>query len=49
MKFEFKIEPRDVWIGVFWDRREDGFHVYFCPFFCVLFHWTFEKNDTRPL
>lgn len=21
-------EPRDLWIGVFWDRRDDGLHVY---------------------
>ena len=26
-----KIEPRDLWWGVFWDRRADGLHVYICP------------------
>lgn len=34
-----RIEPRDCWIGVFWDRRADGLHVYVCPVPCLVFHW----------
>jgi hypothetical protein len=25
-----KWEPRDVWVGLFWDRRQDGLHIYVC-------------------
>ena len=35
---ELKFEPRDLWVGLFWDRREDGLHLFVCPFPCVLFH-----------
>lgn len=34
-----KFEPRDVWIGWFWDRREDGKHHYVCPFPMLVIHW----------
>lgn len=27
-RFEIKLEPRDIWIGLFWDRRYDGLHIY---------------------
>ena len=23
-RVQVKFEPRDVWVGVFWDRRKDG-------------------------
>lgn len=32
MSIRFLFEPRDLWIGVFWDRRPDGFYLYVCPF-----------------
>lgn len=35
---ELKFEPRDLWVGVFWDRREDGLHVYACPLPAVVLH-----------
>lgn len=34
-----KFEPRDVWIGWFWDRRADGTHHYVCVVPTIVFHW----------
>lgn len=34
-----RFEPRDVWVGVFWDRQPDGLHVYVCPLPCLVMHW----------
>lgn len=36
------VEPRDICIGVFWDRREDGLHVYVCPVPCIVQHMVFK-------
>jgi len=33
-----RFEPRDIWIGLFWDRRPDGLHIYVCPFPCLVIH-----------
>lgn len=35
---ELKFEPRDLWVGLFWDQREDGLHLFVCLIPCVLFH-----------
>lgn len=49
--FQFKIEPQDVWVGLFWKKENlpafGGFilDLYFCPFFCVLFHWRFLVGE----
>ena len=32
MRLSLLFEPRDLWVGCFWDRRDDGLHVYLCPF-----------------
>lgn len=29
-KWSAMFEPRDLWVGVFWDRRPDGLHIYLC-------------------
>ena len=31
-----KFEPRDIWVGVFWDRRDDGVWLYICLVPCVV-------------
>lgn len=35
-----KFEPRDVWVGLYWDRRYDGLHVYVCLIPMIVMHWT---------
>lgn len=45
MKLTARFEPRDIWVGLFWDRRQDYteggpvLHVYVCPIPCVVIHW----------
>lgn len=34
-----KFEPRDVWIGWYWDRRDDGTHHYVCIVPMLVVHW----------
>lgn len=38
MRWEFKFEPRDLWVGVFWDRRHDGLHIYVCLLPTLVIH-----------
>ena len=35
-RWSVKFEPRDVWVGVFWDRRDDGLWLYVCLVPCVV-------------
>ncbi|HMM95311.1 hypothetical protein [Phycicoccus sp.] len=34
----FVFEPRDLWVGLFWDRRPDGFHLYVCLLPVLVIH-----------
>ncbi|AYD83937.1 hypothetical protein SEA_GETALONG_77 [Gordonia phage Getalong] len=38
-------EPRDLWVGVFWDRRPDGLHIYVCPFPTLVLHVIRGSSD----
>lgn len=31
-------ERRDLWVGVYWDRKADGHHFYVCPLPTVVLH-----------
>jgi hypothetical protein len=31
MRLSAKIEPRDAWIGLFWDRKPEGLQIVVCP------------------
>lgn len=33
---EIKFEPRDIWVGLFWDRRDDGVWFWVCPLPCLV-------------
>lgn len=46
--FTAKLEPRDAWVGLFWDRRGDGFHVYVCPVPFVVFH-AHRRHTGHPI
>lgn len=35
-----RIEPRDLWVGLFWTRKVFATHFYVCPLPCVVVHWT---------
>lgn len=44
-RFGFKFEPRDLWVGVYWNRplphipsSRRWLEVYVCPLPCVLFY-----------
>lgn len=38
-------EPRDIWIGVYWNREEDYSEVYVCilPMLPIRFLWTRKR------
>jgi len=47
MQFEVVFEPRDLWVGAFWDTSR-GFDLYVCPVPCVAFHWYRRGTGRRP-
>jgi hypothetical protein len=44
-----RFEPRDVWIGWFWDRRDDGTHRYVCIVPMVVIHWVVRPKWVRRI
>jgi len=38
LSFEAKFERRDVWVGLYWDRKPDGLHFYVCPLPMLVLH-----------
>ena len=46
MTWTIKWEPRDLWVGLFWDRRADGMHYYVCVIPCVVLH-IIRKHQER--
>jgi hypothetical protein len=45
-KMTIRFEPRDVWIGWFWDRRDDGTHHYVCLLPMLVIHWVVRPKRT---
>lgn len=31
-------ERRDLWVGLYWDRKSDGMHIYLCPLPTLVVH-----------
>lgn len=58
LRFEAKLEKRDAWVGLFWDRKQsssdpfgdgivwDDLHIYVCPLPFVVLHWTLTRITT---
>jgi hypothetical protein len=44
MRPTIKFEPRDVWVGWFWDRRSDGTHHYVCILPMLVIHWIRRRD-----
>jgi hypothetical protein len=49
MRVRFRIEPRDLWVGLFWDHRSDGLHLFVCPLPTVLVHDVHEHPARCPV
>lgn len=45
MKIKAFFEPRDIWVGVFWDRRPTGLHIYICILPCLPILIVFPKGE----
>ena len=37
-RIRLKFEPRDIWVGLFWDRAYDGLHLYVCLLPMIVVH-----------
>lgn len=37
---DFKFEPRDLWIGVYWNRDGNCLDIYVCVLPCLLAHFS---------
>jgi hypothetical protein len=35
-QWRLKLEPRDIWVGLYWDRREHGVWLYICLIPCLV-------------
>jgi hypothetical protein len=45
MTIAFKFEPRDLWVGVFWDKHHEGLKIYFCPLPTLVAILTFPRKS----
>jgi hypothetical protein len=57
VNIELKFEPRDLWVGLFWDRRSAGLwqpmrteystHFYVCVIPTLVVHVWFTRTELR--
>ena len=40
---QFQFEPRDLWVGLFWQRTEIALHLYVCLIPLVPLHVTVAR------
>lgn len=38
MRARILFEPRDLWVGLFWDRRDGALNFWVCPFPMLVLH-----------
>lgn len=43
MIVQLQFEPRDLWIGVFWDFRGSDLHLWVCLVPAFPFHFIFRR------
>ena len=41
---QFQVEPRDLWVGLFWQRTEVALHLYICLIPLVPLHITVARQ-----
>lgn len=46
MSWRFKWEPRDLWVGIYWDTSGIWLHIYVCIIPCLPLHVTFQRRGT---
>lgn len=47
--YTIKIEPRDLWIGLFWDSTPDKYNMYICMApMVVVYHWKDKPTKNKP-
>jgi hypothetical protein len=39
-----RLEPRDLWVGLYWTRKASGLHLYLCAVPAVLLHVIVARN-----
>jgi len=44
LKVQFQLEPKDLWIGLFWRRTEIALHLYICILPIVPLHITIARS-----
>lgn len=44
MSIRMFVEPRDIWVGVYWNRQPDELRVYVCIIPCLPVLLTFRRR-----
>ena len=42
---QLQVEPKDIWIGCFWERTEIALHIYVCLVPMVPLHITIARGS----
>jgi hypothetical protein len=45
MTLQWEYVPQDVWIGIYWTRREGILHLYLCLVPCFPLHITLPRKE----
>lgn len=47
LRARFEFEPRDLWVGVYWDRSPTHWHVYLTAVPCLPLHVSWRRPPPR--